>query len=59
MPKKTLKAALDEGSLESFIKEHEADEPGDLDKVEAVIRRSDQETASEAHSASDEASSDD
>ena len=41
MPKKTLKKAIEENDLESFIKEHENDPEGDLDKVEEVIRRSD------------------
>lgn len=36
---KTLRDALTEGDLESFIKEHEDDPEGDLDKVEEVIRR--------------------
>lgn len=44
MKKKTLRDALKEDDLESFIKEHEDDNPGDLDKVEEVIRRSDQRT---------------
>ena len=34
-----LKKARKEDDLESFIKEHEDDDPGDLDKVEEVIRR--------------------
>lgn len=38
---KTLKDAIKEDDLESFIKEHEDDDPGDLDKVEEVIRKSD------------------
>lgn len=40
MPK-SLKDARNEGDLESFIKEHEKDEPGDLDKLEKAIRHSD------------------
>lgn len=35
---KTLREALEENDLESFIKEHEEDEPGDLDKVERALR---------------------
>jgi hypothetical protein len=59
MPKKTLKRAIEEGDLESFIKEHEADDHGDLDKVGEVIRRTIQESESEAPQSSSEASSDD
>lgn len=55
----TLKQALRDNDLESFIKEHEDDDPGDLDKVEAVIKRSDQETGSSTRQTSSEASSDD
>lgn len=38
MPK-TLKQAVRDGSLEDFIKEHEKDAPGDLDQVDAFIRK--------------------
>ena len=38
MPK-SLKDARNEGDLESFIKEHEKDAPGDLDKLEKTIRQ--------------------
>lgn len=37
---KTLKQAIEEDQLESFIVKHEHDPEGDLDKVEAVIRQS-------------------
>ena len=56
---KTLRDARKKGDLESFIREHEADEPGDLDKVNEVIRRTAQESGSEARPASRQASSDD
>ncbi len=59
MPKKSLKDAINEGDLETFIKEHEQDPDGDLDKVDEVIRRSAQESGSEAPQSSPEASSDD
>ncbi len=59
MPKKTLKDAIKEDDLESFIKEHEEDEPGDLDKVDEVIRRTAQESESEARPASRQGSPDD
>ena len=39
MTQKNLRQARDEDDLESFIKEHEEDAPGDLDKVDDVIRR--------------------
>lgn len=58
MPK-TLREAREADDLELFIKEHEQDNPGDLDKLEEVIRRSIQESGSEAPPASPEASSDD
>ena len=59
MPKKTLREALKNNDLESFIKEHEEDAPGDLDKVDEVIRRTAQESGSEALPASRQGSSDD
>lgn len=58
MPK-TLKDAIKEDDLESFITEHEDDPCGDLDKVEAVIRHADQETESSVPQTSSKASSDD
>jgi len=60
MPK-SLKTARNEGDLEGFIKEHEKDAPGDLDKVEGVIKRSAQApgSASKARKTSRKASSDD
>lgn len=59
MAKKSLREARKEADLESFIKEHEGDEPGDLDKIDKVILRSVQESESEAPQSSYEASSDD
>ena len=58
MPK-SLKDARNEGDLESFIKEHEKDEPGDLDKLEKAIRHSDRvpESVSKAPKTSPKASS--
>jgi len=58
MPK-TLSKALMSNDLESFIKEHETDASGDLDKVEAVIQRTIQESESSAPKTSSKASSDD
>ena len=58
MPK-TLKQAIEDNDLESFISEHEDGPCGDLDKVEAVIRHADQETESSVPQTSSKASSDD
>lgn len=60
MPK-SLKDARNEGDLESFIKEHEKDERGDLDKLEKVIRQPAQApgSASKVRKTSRPASSDD
>lgn len=58
---KTLAHARKSGDLESFIAEHEKDEPGDLDRLEQAIKRpaSSQESGSKAPKASRPASSDD
>jgi len=60
MPK-SLKDARKSGDLEGFIKEHEKDERGDLEKLEKIIRQPTQvpETASKAPKTSRKASSDD
>ena len=60
MPK-SLKDARNEGDLESFIKEHEKDAPGDLDKLEKTIRQPSPTpgSASKARKTSPKASSDD
>ena len=34
-----LKKAREKGKIEDFIKEHEADPEGDLDKLDEVIKR--------------------
>ena len=34
-----LKTALKKGKIDDFIKEHEADPDGDLDKLDALIKR--------------------
>lgn len=57
--KTTLRGALKSNDLESFIKDHEADPAGDLDKVEAVIQSTIQESGSLAPKTSSKASSDD
>lgn len=58
--KKTLAAARKKGRLEAFIKAHEKDEPGDLDRLEDAIRKpSSPGSASAIPKASRPASSDD
>lgn len=47
------------GKIEDFIKEHEDDADGDLDKLDAVIKRPTQGSATKAPKASPAASSDD
>ena len=47
------------GDLEKFIKEHENDEPGDLDKLDAALKRPFSGTSSEAPAASKPDDSDD
>lgn len=60
MPK-SLNDARNEGDLEGFIKEHEKDAPGDLDKLEKAIRQPSpiRETASKARKTSPKESSGD
>lgn len=47
------------GKIEKFIKEHEADPDGDLDKLDALIKRPTRESVKATPKASPEASSDD
>ncbi len=47
------------GRIEDFIQEHEADSNGDLDKLDAVIKRPTQGTEKAARPASHQVSSDD
>jgi hypothetical protein len=54
----TLKEARKEG-LEKFIAEHEADPDGDLDKLDALIKRPTQGSGKATRPASPQASSDD
>jgi hypothetical protein len=54
----TLKKALKEGRINEFIKEHENDPPGDLERLEKTIRRmARQEKSKEAPGTSGEGSS--
>lgn len=54
----TLKKAQKTGNLERFIAEHEAQGPGDLDKLDATIKKPVQ-TSSKAPKASSRDESDD
>jgi len=54
----TLREAR-KGKLDKFIKEHESDPDGDLEKLDAVIRRSAQESGKAVPKASSQASGDD
>ena len=47
------------GKLEKFIKEHESDPDGDLNKLDALIKRPTRESGKATQKASPEASSDD
>lgn len=54
-----LKNARQKGKIEDFIKEHEADPDGDLEKLDAALKRPARGTASKARSASSQDASDD
>ena len=47
------------GNIEGFIKEHESDPDGDLDKLDALIKRPTQGSEKATRPASPQASSDD
>lgn len=47
-----LKEARKKGKIDAFIKEHEADPEGDLDKLDALIKHQDQGSEKEAPKAS-------
>ena len=47
------------GKIEDFIKEHEADPEGDLDKLDAVIKRPTQGNEKATHPTSSQDASDD
>jgi len=55
---KSLRQAR-KGKIDDFIKEHEADPDGDLDKLDAVIKRPTRETGKAVPKASTPAPSDD
>lgn len=54
-----LKQARQNSDLESFVKEHEADPKGDIDKLDAVIKRPVQGSEKAARSTSSRADRDD
>ncbi len=54
-----LKKARQKGKIEDFIKEHEADPDGDLDKLDALIKRPTQGTGKAVRPASSQGASDD
>lgn len=54
-----LKEARDKGKLKDFIKEHEADPEGDLDKLDEVIKRPVRGTGKATRPASSQDASDD
>lgn len=55
----SLLSARERGDVESFISVHESDPSGDLDKLDAVIKRPVQENGSKARPASSQDASDD
>jgi hypothetical protein len=59
MTKITLSKALKDNDLESFIKEHEQDSQGDLDKIDAIIRCQDQDKLKASQATSQQESDDD
>jgi hypothetical protein len=48
----TLRKAIKEGKLGQFIREHEKDEPGDMEKLDEAIKRPASRTSKEAPKAS-------
>lgn len=54
-----LKKARQKGVIENFIKEHEADPDGDLDKLDDVIKRPVRESGKATQKASSQDASDD
>ena len=55
----SLRKARQKGTIEDFIKEHEDDPDGNLDKLDEVIKRPVRETETEARPASPRDASDD
>lgn len=55
----TLRKALKDGKVEQFIREHEKDAPGDLDKLDKALKRPASRRSKEAPKASSRRASDD
>ena len=55
----TLREARKKGKMEQFVKEHEQDAPGDLDKLDAALKRPASEKSSKPPNASSRDGSDD
>lgn len=49
----TLKKAVKEGKLEDFIREHEGDPPGDLEKLDKALKHPDKSKATPKASSPD------
>ena len=56
---RNLRDARKKGKIDDFIKEHEADPDGDLDKLDSVIKRPVQGSEKATRPASSQGSSDD
>lgn len=59
MSKTTLRKALKEGKLEKFIREHENDDPGDMDKLDKALKRPVSEKSKAAPKSSSQGTRDD
>lgn len=55
----TLRDARRKGQLDQFMAEHDADPPGDMDKLDAAIKRPSAETAKSGQAALKPGSGDD
>ena len=55
----TMREARKRGQLDKFIAEHERDDPGDMDRLDAAIRHPVEGTASAGREASRTAPADD
>lgn len=54
-----LKKAREKGKIDDFIKDHEADQKGDLDKLDALIKHQNQGIGKAIPKASSRGASDD
>jgi hypothetical protein len=55
----TLRKALKDGKLKQFIREHEKDAPGDMDKLDSALKRPASEKSKAAPKSSSREQSDD